>query len=274
MGDAALMDLHVHSSFSHDGQGTIADYCRRAEELGLWGVGFCEHLDLDEMDPLCGMHDYEAFRAAIEDARACFGGRLRIRMGVEVGYLLRIEKEIAAYLETHPYDYVIGSVHTIFENAGISSEYEALETFARHEFWEAYEEYFAAVLSLVRSGLFDVVGHLDLIERFGVNYRREEMDRGRLYGIVTRIFEGMTLRRMALEVNASGLRQQPCSTYPGRKLLALYRELGGGMVTLGSDAHEPGLLASGIREAESLARSLGLEPVSFCDRQPESLYPA
>ncbi len=266
-------DFHVHTSFSHDGGGTVDEYCERATAQHLKAVGFCEHVDLDSRDFVSGRHDYEAYRAAVMEARERWGGRLVILMGAEVGYVPRVHDEIRAFLGGHPYDFVIGSVHAINDGAsGVSEEYEALETFARMEITEAYGEYFETVRQMVVSGLFDAVGHLDLINRFGVNYLPEKLEWGRFYGALRRIFEGVIKREMAVEINTSGLRQAPQATYPPRELLQLYREVGGEKVMIGSDAHAIKDLGAGVPAALKLARDLGLNPfVCFKDRKEEEI---
>jgi len=269
----APFDFHVHTSFSHDGEGTVEEYCERAALQHLKAVGFCEHVDLDPRDFVSGRHDYEAYRAAVTEARQKWGDRLIIRMGAEVGYVPRIHDEIRGFLQEHPYDFVIGSVHAIGDGAsGVSDEYEALETFARMELMEAYEEYFEAVRQMVVGGQFDAVGHLDLVNRYGVNYLPERLEWGRFYGTLRRIFEGVIKREMAIEVNTSGLRQGPQATYPPRELLQLYREVGGEKVMIGSDAHCLKDLGAGVPTALKLARDLGLNPfVCFRERSPEEI---
>jgi len=267
----SLMDLHVHSALSHDGQGSIAEYCEAAARQGMRAIGFCEHLDLDPDDVYCGRHDYERYRAEIGEARAKWGDRLTILMGAEVGFVPRIKDEIAAFLSGHAYDYVVGSVHAVFDGkAGVSEEYDALETFARYEFMDLYLEYFETMAEMVKSGLFDVVGHLDLIQRFGVNYRDEPLEYGRFFGPLKRILEGAVKRQMPIEINTSGLRQAPRATYPPREILRLYRELNGEWVVVGSDAHSPAELGQGIPVALRLARETGLDNFAlFHDRIPE-----
>ena len=88
-----MIDLHLHSHHSHDGEGEIADFCQRALELGLVEIGFLEHLDLYPLDPHFGLHNYERYLEEIERARRDFP-ELKIRMGVEVTYLPGIRKEI------------------------------------------------------------------------------------------------------------------------------------------------------------------------------------
>ncbi len=264
-------DLHVHSFLSHDGEGSISDYCERAVKQGMKAIGFSEHVDLDPRDMVSFRHDYERYCQEINDAREKYGEHLVIRMGAEIGYVARIEKDIRDYLKQKSYDYVIGSVHSIFDGeSGISEEYEALETFARHELSEVYTEYLSQVDNMVLSGLFDVVGHLDLIQRFGVTRLAEPLEWGPYYGLLRRILEGAIKREMAVEINSSGLREPPKSTYPCTEILSLYKELGGEYVILGSDAHQPQDLGAGIPRALKNAMDAGVARfVLFRERLPE-----
>lgn len=265
-------DLHLHSVLSFDGQGTILECCDRAVALGLQEICFLEHLDLYPQDPYCRYLDSDAYAAAIAEAQAKFGDRLKIRKGVEVTYLPALEREIAEYVEGKGFDCVAGGVHLIFGGeGGISEEMEALETFSRHEPAEVYADYFEHVAAAVRSGLFDVICHLDLVQRYGVQYQKQ-FDFGRWYGQLCRVLEGMIKRQIALEINSSGLRQAPNSPYPSRAILKLYRELGGQLITLGSDSHQPGNLAQGLDQCLELAKSLGgFQAVSFENRMPAAM---
>lgn len=265
-------DFHVHTSVSHDGEGTVMEYCELAAERGMKAIGFCEHVDLDERDIVAGQHDYEAYREEVIEARARFGGRLRISMGAEVGFVPSISSTIKEFLTSKEYDYVAGAVHGINDGmSGISDQYDALETFARHEPAEAYAEYFETVNDMVVSGLFDVVAHLDLVRRFGADYEQGAVEWGPLSPVLRRAMEGVIKRQMALEINTSGLRQKPRETYPSRQLLQLYKEVGGERVIIGSDAHSPGDLGAGIPAAIKLVREFKFKPSRFASRLPEAI---
>jgi histidinol-phosphatase (PHP family) len=248
----------------------VEEFCEAALTCHMKAIGFCEHVDLDPRDPSFGWHDYDAYRAAVEEARARYGDRLMVLMGAEVGFIPRVVEAIRSHLETHVYDFVVGSVHAINDGmAGISEEMEALETFARAETLAVYREYFELVREMVVTGLFDVIGHLDLVQRFGVRQLVAPLEWGPFYGVLRRIFEGAVKRQMALEINTSGLRQAPQDTYPPRALLKLYSEVGGELVMIGSDAHHVTQLGAGVPAAVKLARELQLTPVGFRERLPE-----
>ena len=263
-------DFHVHTKMSADGKGDIDEFCEEAIEIGMRLIGFSEHLDLDPHELTFDYLEYEAYKENILKAREKYADKIEILMGVEVGFVPRIKNEIKDYLEKHPFDYVIGSIHSLFDgSAGISDEYSALETFARYEPEEVYEEFFAMTDEMVVSGLFDVVGHLDLVQRYGVKYFIDGVEWGNYYGTLLQILEGVLKRQMVLEINTSGLRQAPENVYPNPYILSIYTEIGGRNVIIGSDAHNLSDLGAGVAEGINIAYDNGLyTDIKFKDRVP------
>jgi histidinol-phosphatase (PHP family) len=157
------------------------------------------------------------------------------------------------------------------EWAMISEEGKCEGYFAQRSVCEAYQPYFAEVRRAVESGLFDLIGHFDIAKRYGV----------RCYGpfdlslFAAEVRESLELaveRGVGLEINTSGLRQAPHETYPGLEVLRWYRELGGRILTIGSDAHLVKDLGKGISDALDLAREAGFEAITlFEKREPRQL---
>ena len=269
-----MLDYHLHSTCSSDGISTTAQYCRRAAEQGFIEIGFCEHVDFDPRDPGYGFFDYALLRRQIEAQRKGYGDSLAIRAAVEVTYQASREEEIRRFLEGKELDYVIGSVHLVEDGQewAMISEQEGCERyFARRSVREAYQPYFAEVRRAVESGLFDFVGHLDLIKRYGVRHYGPfdlSIFAAELREILKLAVEG----GVGLEINTSGLRQAPRETYPGLEVLRWYKELEGQILTVGSDAHTVKDLGRGIAEALGLAREAGVEAVTlFEKREPRRL---
>jgi histidinol-phosphatase (PHP family) len=261
-----MMDLHVHSTISHDGQASIRDYCLQARELGITELGFSEHLDLFPGDPHFGLHDYERYLAEVREARAEFP-ELKIRMGVEATFLPEIRKELQEYLEGKDYDYVLAAVHLLEGGrVTVSEESGCTELFSRREAADCYEEYFELTLEAVRSGLFDGLAHLDLINRYGLGYC-PDWEWTACYGLIRRTFEGMLKRGMALEINGSGFRSQPARSYPDQDLIRFYRELQGEAVTVGSDAHKLEDLGGGIGQGLAILKYLGFARLTTFERR-------
>jgi histidinol-phosphatase (PHP family) len=269
-----LLDYHLHSTCSVDGISTIAQYCRRAAEQKFIEIGLCDHADFDPRDRGCGFFDYALFRRQIEAQRERYGDCLAIRAAVEITYQASREEEIKAFLKDKELDYVIGSVHLVEDGwdwAMVSEEGRCERYFSRRSVHEAYQLYFAEVRRAVESGLFDFIGHLDLAKRYGVRYYGP-FDLSIFAAEVREILKLAVERGVGLEINTSGLRQAPHETYPGLEVLKWYRELGGRILTVGSDAHSVRDLGKGIAKALDLAREAGFGAVTlFEKRKPQRL---
>jgi histidinol-phosphatase (PHP family) len=136
---------------------------------------------------------------------------------------------------------------------------------------EAYQPYLAEMRRAVESDLFDLIGHLDLVKRYGVRYYGPFAP-SLFAAEVREILKLAVERGVGLEINTSGLRQAPRETYPGLEVLRWYRELGGQVLTVGSDAHSVKDLGKGIAEALGLAREAGFDAVTlFEKREPRRL---
>ena len=157
------IDYQVHSFRSHDGKASIMAQCERAVELGLDEIGFSEHKDFDPADPVVDYFNYEAYQKEIDATRQRFEGVLKIRAGVEIDYQIEFEDKIARYLESHPFDFVLGCVHYVNRVMIMTAEYNR-ERYAQ----TAYRDYFQAVFDSVNCGLFDILGHLEYANRRGV----------------------------------------------------------------------------------------------------------
>lgn len=258
-----MLDLHVHSTCSADGGSAIGDYARRAAGAGLEVVGFCEHVDFDPRDRAYEYLDAARYDREIEAAREAADG-VRLCQGVEITYQAGLEGRIGDWLAARRWDYVVASVHLVDYDDGwaMISEPRAVEGyFAGHSQRQAYVPYFEELLRAVRSGLGDVLGHLDLIKRYGAAHYgafRPAQFEEEIRAVLRAVVEA----GMGLEINTSGWRQAPGEPYPGLEVLRWYRALGGEVLTVGSDAHRVEDLGAGVPRALDLARAAGFAAVA------------
>ncbi len=264
----ALIDLHVHSTCSGDGESSIAEVALQAATLGLAEVGFCEHVDFDPRDQDCGYLNPASYDREMANARAV-APQVHLRQGVEITYQARLESEIRTWLEGRTWDYVVASVHLVDYDDGwaiVSEQNTSAAYFATHDQRQAYSPYFEEVLCAARSGLGDLLGHLDLIKRYGVAHYGpfEPADFADEIRAILRTAIG---RGVGLEINTSGLRQSPGEPYPTLTVLRWYRELGGEILTIGSDAHRAGDLGAGVREALALAEEAGFRAIASFEQR-------
>ena len=236
------VDYHVHSTHSSDGRSTIPEMCVKAVELGIGEIGFAEHVDFDPRDRGFGFFNYDGYSSGIESARESFGKRLVIWKGVEIDYQRSFEDEIEDWLLGKRFDFVIGSVHYL------DHKFIDRQLVASSDLRTLYDAYFAEATRSVESGLFDVVGHLDIISKIidkGLGHGDSAYEEG-----VRMVLGKIMKKKMYLEMNSKlSVLKGPCAdTMPSREVVEEYIRNGGRLISLGSDAHSTEELGCGVVE--------------------------
>jgi histidinol-phosphatase (PHP family) len=259
-------DYHTHTRFSEDGDDTLETMCRRAIEVGIPEIGFSEHWDVGPYEKNPYFFQPETWYAEIERLRGVFSGQLQIRAGIEIAEPHLYAKETAEVLRRVPFDYVIGSVHWVGSNFMFDAEY-----FLRHTADEIYSSYFAELERMVTVSDIDIVAHLDIPARTAIPLLGYEPSRYEEQ--VRSILEIIICRGLALDINAAGLRKPAKNLMPDPLILRWYAEMGGGRVTLGSDAHRQKELGQYLDEAMGAIRAAGLNHVTqYENRQPRLIH--
>lgn len=269
-----LCDYHVHSLCSFDGESGMTEIALAAAKAGLDEICFTDHADLDDEDgkfnPLAWRG--EEYFSAFEEARRAAGGKISLRLGLELGegnHYPEKAREIAA---TVP-DFIIGSVHNLRGTADFwrgRAGGEDKEMFKTRERCESLLECYVSELEETeRLGEFDVIGHIG----YPLRYMRAFYPDITLEGQTERLAE--LFRRLiragkGIEVNTSGLRGELGETMPAPWLIRLYRDLGGEIITIGSDAHSAKDTGKGIKDAKNLIRGIGFTRFCVYNRRKEN----
>ena len=255
------LDSHLHTVRSPDANAMLDAYCVLAVERGIAELAITDHVDFDPAAPAYGFSSFADRERDVREAAARWVDRgLAIRFGVEVTYERRHEDDIRGWLQRHPHDYAIGSVHV-----GAASPYKASNVagfVAGRSLPDVMAPYFDEVIGAARSGLFDTIGHMDFVKRYLVPYVLPS-HLAAAPELYEPVLQALVESGTALEVNASGLRQLPRETYPSATIVARYRELGGRQVTIGSDAHRTEWFAYGLDVAYGHAASAGFAELTF-----------
>ena len=259
----AYYDNHLHSCHSFDASDSLTDICEVAIRRGLAGISITDHCDF-------GCHKEPDWRecllASVEDtllAKAQFSDVLSVFVGIELGQpLFELPLALEA-LNTAPFDVVLCSLHNLSDKEGFyflgdAENKEAL-------LWQ----YFQELLEIVRWNQFDVLTHLTYCCRYFGNATPNPSIR--LYEEILReLFKTLAQNGKALELNLSGLyNSRRKKTMPELWELKLFRESGGELVSLGSDAHTAQNVGACLKDGIDLLQTAGFEyQVHFENRLP------
>lgn len=252
-------DVHVHSSFSMDSETAMESQVRAALAAGVNVLCFTDHIDYDY--PVPGtIYDFNVddYQREIERLRDIYGKNIEILMGVELGMQKHLGLRYKKLLDTYPFDFSIGSQHLV---GGRDPFYP--EVFEGRTDAAVYREYFEDLLADVRLfHSFDCLGHLDYVIRYGKHRAREYSYRA-YADVIDEILKLLIRYNIAIEINTAGLRKMIGFPNPHPLILKRYREMGGTLVTIGSDAHKVQHVHYHFDEAINILRNCGFTHYAY-----------
>lgn len=250
-------DCHVHSAFSSDAEAPVEAMIEAAIGQGRQYFYLTDHHDYDYPvgdDGRDFILDVAAYTAKLEELRERYRQAIQIRIGVELGLMAHIADKIDRYAASYPFDFVIGSSHLVHGQDPYYAQYYAGKTER-----QAYEEYFLSILENVRAfDCFHVYGHLDYVIRYGPN-KDAQYDPMDYYDIFKELLTVLVDKGKGIEINTGSLYKGFAYPHPHETILKLYRQLGGEIVTVGSDAHMPQYVGYGFEQAEALLKRCGFD---------------
>lgn len=253
-------DLHTHSAFSSDSTEPLANIVQAALDKGLKTVCLTEH-----MDP-----DYPTGEFALDTA-AYFDELSRVKreqpeievlFGVELGLMDYLAPRLEEYVRGWDFDFIIGSSHLI---DGVDPYYP--EYFERHGGRDGILRYFESILANIKAfDGFDVYGHLDYVVRYSPEKKYQPLD---FREIIDGILKLLISQGKGIEINTAGIKSGIGYAHPHPFILKRYRELGGEIITVGSDAHDKTRVGADFDAAEQALTDAGFEYYTvFRNRKP------
>lgn len=248
-----MYDFHVHSDFSMDCKYTMEEMVEEAINKHLKCICFTDHVEFEVTDKKIDM----AFRASdyfknIKQLKYRYVKDIEILGGVEIGIQPHLNKRYDEFIKSNPFDYVLMSLHSV---NGMDVFYE--DFYIEKKPLNVVSEYFTDLYRCLDNfDSFDVVGHLDLIDRYCSKFivlpKPEEYE-----WLLTKILEKIIMMGKGIELNTSGIRYGLKYFHPKIEILKLYKKLGGEIITIGSDSHQPEYIGFQYKEAEKLLKELG-----------------
>lgn len=265
-----LADYHVHSNFSDDSDYPMEAVCHDAIRLNLDEICFTDHVDYGvkpDHDAPSGARienglpvlnvDYEHYFPELERVRERYADDLVVRCGMEFGVQAHTEPRFHTLYEAHEgqWDFLILSIHQVGDQEFWTGDFQRGRS--QKEYNDAYyQELYDVVTSFSD---YSVLGHLDLIRRYDPA-GTYPFERNR--DVIAAILERVITDGHGIEVNTSSFHYGLEDLQPSTEILRLYRDLGGRVITIGSDSHEPAHLGAYIRLVQRRLQALGY--AEFC----------
>lgn len=252
------MDSHTHSCHSFDGSAAVEDMLNAAQNAGVEAFAITDHCDLGIYLVEDWAERLAAARRDIDEVMRRSGGKTKIYYGVELGQQMHDRELAQKVLAAHQYDVVLGSVHNLRDTEDF---YFLTDRSVDKRL--LIERYFAEQLEMAKLGEFDVLAHLTYAYRY-LGYGDDVPSPREFEPLLRELFTALAQRGKALEVNTSGLYStNPHPAMPDLWELKLFKECGGEMVTLGSDAHLAENIGKKISDGQQLLKAAGFDYQAF-----------
>jgi histidinol-phosphatase (PHP family) len=272
-----LTDYHVHLR-QDEGAGSAAEaftaanaerYQEVASERGVEALGVSEHVYRFRQALEVWQHPFwrEQARDDLDAYCEFVRGDTSLALGIEADFVPGAEDRTATLLEARDWDYVIGSIHFLRDAAiDMRGDWDIWRSGNPDKVWKRY---FETLGEAARSGLFDILGHPDLVKVWGQGAPVPDRDPRFYYELA---MEGIADSDVAIEVSTAGLRKPIGEIYPARGFLEMCLEVGR-PVALSSDAHTPNDLAYRYEDAVEYLESVGVGEISVFERRVRRLEP-
>lgn len=248
-----LWDTHIHTHFSGDSTAALNTMIQSSISKNLDGICFTDHIDYQyPKDADLFLFDISDYKKCLLEQQLAYQKHFPILIGVELGLQPQIADWNHHLITQHDFDFVIGSSHVVHGFDPYYSEYyEGKSEYA------AYLEYFESILeNIAVFDDFDVYGHIDYVIRYGPN-KNTEYSYKKYADVLDEIFRQLIEKGKGIELNTAGLKYGLGHPHPTENALARYRELGGEIITIGSDAHKPEHIAYDFKKVPAFLTDAG-----------------
>lgn len=267
------IDCHTHTQFSMDSEADINSMIERAIELDLAAYAITDHCECSTwypkehyketelFDHFNYAEDFDRSLEAVTALKEKYGRKINLICGTELGQATQDIEAAEKAAEDERLDFIIGSLHQLRGEKDFF--YIDYKNMSEDEVFCLLEKYFKEVYELCKWGKFDVLGHLTYSLRYMKRRCGINPDISRFDEIIAESFRELIVKDKGIEINTSGLRQGFGDCFPSLKYVKLFRDLGGMLVSVGSDAHKVEDLGRNITDGFEIARAAGFDRVCW-----------
>ncbi len=254
------VDLHNHTTLCNHATGTMDEYIKKAIEIGIDVYGFSEHAPMKNFEDgyRLTLDKKNFYEKSVLELKEKYKDNINILLGYEVDFLKG--NYVLDEIKNAKVDYLIGSVHYLgdwgFDNP------EFIGVYKNKNIDKIWEEYFESITLAAKSGVFNIIGHLDLIKVFNFQPKKD------IKSIALESLKAIKKANMVLEINSSGLRKPIKEQYPSKQLLELAFELDI-PITFNSDAHNVDHIGFSYDEVTKIARDVGYSKCTYFEQKEQ-----
>lgn len=248
-----LADYHVHSNFSDDSTCEMEDQIKKAISIGIDEICFTEHVDYGvKTDLNC---NYTAYIKEFQRCKEKYKNEINIKLGIEFGIQVDTIEMFKEDFDKYNFDFVILSCHQVDNKEFWTYEFQEGKTQKEYN-----ERYYEEILKVIKKyDDFSVLGHLDMIKRYD---KFGEYPDENIKDVVIEILKHVIENGKGIEVNTSCFRYKLPDLTPSKYILKLYKDLGGRIITIGSDAHKDEDIGHNIQIVKDELKKIGFK--EFC----------
>ena len=267
------IDTHLHTSFSSDSETPMEEMILQGIRLGMKTLCFTEHFDPDYPDNPEGLDflvDFDSYYGTFLSLKEKYNSRIELLHGIEVGVQSQLGPELDSFYQKYGsrFDFIINSCHIVDGMDPYDGIY-----FQQFPVKDGLRHYFESILTNLKIfPHFQSAGHLDYISRY-IPGAAPDFIYNEYQDILDEILLYLIENDKALEINTAGWKSGLTWPNPHIDILKRYRELGGTLITIGSDAHKPEHMAYDFGKLPELLRSVGFESCVIYRKQQAFCIP-
>jgi len=249
-------DYHVHSHFSSDSKASMEEMVEKAIQLGMKKICFTDHMDYDfpKQYGLPFVFDPEQYFKELADISERYKNKIKVLTGIELGLQPYLADRFKKLMQQYDFDFAIGSSHLVNQIDPYQTEYWKSKSTE-----EGIVTYFQSIIDNVKAFTdFQVYGHLDYVVRYAPD-KNQSYTYNKYAEIIDEMLKTILETGKGIEVNTSGYKYGLGYAHPQTDVLKRYKELGGELITIGSDGHKPEHLGYDFPCAEEMLISLGFK---------------